>query len=140
MDIILTALKYLGFGLLAHIVLAIIFGKRIKKKWEYEAEFRDETGREYGELDIEMSKIEKEEVDYTLKVEFCFRHASVLQHQPVQVFLDELLLLEGQAEKDGYVRLGNEHLKNPVDEPLLGKVCRVVVSATEIASQPLERD
>ncbi len=30
------------------IVLYILFGKRIKKKWEFAAEFRDEIDRESG--------------------------------------------------------------------------------------------
>ena len=140
LDIILSIFKWFGIGLVALIVIALIFGKRIKKKWEYEVEFRHEDFKEYGEFEVEMSKIEKEELHYTLKVEFYFRHDAVRQTLPVQVYIDDLLVLEGMPEKDGYVRMGNEHLQNTVDEPLLDKMCRVVIGDQEIVSQALKRD
>ena len=140
MDVVISILKWIGIGFVGLIVLAFVFGKRIKKRWEYEAEFRYDDFKEYAEFEVEMSKIEKEEADYTLKVEFYLRHESVRQHQPVQVFIDDLLVLEGLPEKDGYVRLGIDHLQNAVDEPLLGKLCRIVIAGEEIVSQPLKRD
>lgn len=140
MGVVLTIFKWMGIGFVALVVLALVFGKRIKKRWEYEAEFRYDDFKEYGEFEVELSKIEKEEHDYTLKVEFYFRHEAVQEHQPVQVYVDELLVLEGLPEKDGYVRLGIDHLQNAVDEPLLGKSCRVVIAGEEIVSQALKPD
>lgn len=140
MEIIFSVLKWFGIGLVALIVVAILFGKRITKKWEYEAEFRDASGREFGEFEVEMSKFEKEEHDYTLKVEFHLRHESVRQALAVQVYIDELLVLEGIPEKDGFVRLGNDNLQNTVDEPLLDKMCRVVIGGQEVLRQALKRD
>ena len=43
-------------------------------------------------------------------------------------------------KKDGYIRLGTEDLKAELDEPLSGKVCRVLVGGTEVASEPLRPD
>lgn len=40
-------------------IFALIFGKRKVKKWEFEAEFRDSSGREFGGFDIELSHIAK---------------------------------------------------------------------------------
>ena len=140
MDIIFSIFKWIGIGFVGLIIFAFVFGKRIKKKWEYEAEFREEDFKEYGEFEVEMSKIEKEETDYTLKVEFYFRHESIRQHQAVQVFIDDLLVLEGLAEKDGYIRMGLEQLQNTVDEPLLDKMCRIVIGGEEIDRLPLKRD
>ena len=139
-EVVFSILKWSGIGLVVLIVIAILFGKRIKKKWEYEAEFRDASGREYGEFEVELSKIEKEEHDYTLKFEFHLRHEAVRQTQPVQVFIDDLLVLEGMPEKDGYVRLGNDNRQNSVDEPLLDKMCRVVIGDQEVVSEALKRD
>ena len=118
----------------------MLFGKRIKKRWEYEAEFRDASGREFGEFDIELSRIEKEESTDSLKAGFHLRHPSVRQHQSVQVYVEDRLVMEGLAEKDGYIRLGTEDLKAALDEPLEGKVCRVLVGGTEVASEPLKPD
>ena len=139
-EVIFSILKWSGIGLVALIIVAILFGKRIKKKWEYEAEFRDASGKEFGEFEVEMSKIEKEEQDYTLKFEFHLRHEAVRQTQPVQVYIDDLLVLEGMPEKDGYVRLGNANKQNTVDEPLLDKLCRVVIGGQEVVSQALRPD
>lgn len=139
-EFLFSVVKWFGIGLVALVVITLIFGKRIKKKWEYEAEFRDDSFKEFGEFEVEMSKIEKEEPDFTLKYEFHLRHDAVRQHQPVQVFIDELLVLEGLPEKDGYVRLGNDHVQNSVDEPLLDKTCRVLIGGQEIVSQTLKRD
>jgi len=90
------------------IVFALVFGKRVKKKWEYEAEFRDEAGREFGEFDIELSQIQKQEPGYTLKAEFHMRHELPGHLQTVQVFLDDLLMLEGEVTHAGRVRLGSD--------------------------------
>ena len=85
MEIVFDVIKYLVFGFFGLvgllIVAALVFGKRIKKQWEFEAEFRDASGREFGEFDIEMSRIEKEEPDYTLKASFHMRHESLQLHQ-----------------------------------------------------------
>ena len=140
MEIFFSTLKWFGIGIAALVIITLLFGKRIKKKWEYEAEFRDASGKEFGEFEVEMSKIEKEEHDYTLKFEFHLRHKSVRQTQTVQVFIDDLLVLEGMPEKDGYVRLGNDNRQNTVDEPLQDKMCRVVIGGQEIVSQALMRD
>ena len=140
MEFIFSVLKWIGIGFVGLIIFAFVFGKRVKKLWEYEAEFRDDSFKEFCEFEVEMSKIEKEEVDYTLKVEFYLRHESVKQHQSVQVFLDDLLVLEGMPEKDGYVRLGNSHLQNSIDEPSTENICRIVVGGEEILAQALKRD
>ena len=140
MEIFFSTLKWFGIGIAALVIITLLFGKRIKKKWEYEAEFRDASGKEFGEFEVEMSKIEKEEHEYTLKFEFHLRHESVRQTQTVQVFIDDLLVLEGMPEKDGYVRLGNDNRQNTVDEPLQDKMCRVVIGGQEIVSQALMRD
>ena len=77
MEIIFSILKYGVFGFFGLIglliVVVMIFGKRIEKKWDYEADFRDESGKEFGELDVEMSRIEKDEPNFSLKAKFRMR-------------------------------------------------------------------
>ena len=109
MDIVFTIVKYLIFGFFGLIgllvVLALLFGKRIIKQWEFEAEFRDVKGREFGEFDIELSRIAKEETEDTFKAKFRMRHALLGAGQRVQVFLDDTLVLEGNVETEGRILL-----------------------------------
>ncbi len=82
MEALFTIVKYLFFGFIGLIALlvivVVIFGKRIHKRWEYEADFLDSNGREFGEFEIELSRIEKEEPDDTLKVKLRMRHPSLV--------------------------------------------------------------
>ena len=129
------------FGLLGFVlVLVIVFGDRIKKKWEYEAEFRDERGREFGEFEVEMSRIEKKEPNYTLKAEFKMRHAALALHSTVQIFLDQLLVLEGMVKEEGRICLDNSHLVNQVTDPQTGQICRVICGGREILTQEIVPD
>lgn len=144
MDTLFSIVIYILYGffglLLLLFVLAILFGKRIKKKWEYEAEFRDQSGREFGEFDIEMSRIEKEETDFTFKAKFKLRHESLGAGQRVQVYLDDLLVMEGAVETPGRIYLKNNAVVSPATEARKGQVCRVVYGGREHFAQPLRPD
>ena len=144
MEIILTIIKYLviGFvGLFALLVaIVVIFGKRIRKKWEFEADFLDANGREFGEFEIELSRIEKEEPEDTLKAKLRLRHASLVQHATVQVFIDDTLVLEQMVEKEGRMFVRTKDLVNPVDSVTAGQDCRVVVGGTVVASGKFRPD
>ena len=81
------------FGFIGLIfLLAMLFGRRVIKKWEYEAEFRGESGREIGDFEIELSKVDKQEPDFTVKVEFHFRNDAIKAGSTVQVLLDDRLV------------------------------------------------
>lgn len=144
MESVVGVIKYLFYGFLALIavlvVVAVVFGKRVIRKWEYEAEFRDASGRELGELELKMSRIEKEEPDFSLKVDFWLRHESLLPQQTVRVYLDEIPLLEGMVGESGRIRLGNQHLQTEIDEPVAGAMCRVECGGQEIAGAELLPD
>ena len=130
---------FFGF-LLIIFVLALLFGKRIKKKWEYEADFRDAGGREFGEFDIELSRIEKEEPDFSFKAKFKLRHASLDAGQNVQVYLDDLLVMEGAVESAGRIYLKDAAIVNAVSEAREGQVCRVVYGGRERFAEPIRPD
>lgn len=144
MDTLFSIVVYILYGffgfLLLLFVLAVLFGKRIKKKWEFEAEFRDADGREFGEFDIEMSRIEKEEPDFSFKAKFKLRHESLEAGQRVQVYLDSLLVMEGQVATAGRILLGRDAIVNEAVEVTSGQVCRVVYGGLEQFSQPIEPD
>lgn len=130
MDTIFSVAKYIVFGFFGFIGLlflfALVFGKRVLKQWEYEAEFRDEDGREFGEFEIELSRIAKEETEDTFKASFRIKHGSLVAGQRVQVFLDDVLVLEGAAEKAGRIYLGKTHIVNTLAEARAGQICRIV--------------
>ena len=144
METLFDILKLLFFGffglILLLVVLALLFGKRIRKQWEFEADFRDASGREFGEFEIELSRIEKEESDYTLKAKFRMRHASLTKHAVVQVYIENTLVLEQMVETEGRVFVLRAQLLNPVDQVSAGQMCRVLVGGTEIASAEFHPD
>ncbi len=145
MDVIFSVIRYMLYGFVGFIgllfLLALLFGKRMVRKWDYEAEFKDASGREFGELDIEMSRIEKEEPNFSLKARFKMRHASFQLHQTVQVYIDDVLLLEGMVKSAGRVRLTHEeNLQNEITDAKAGQMCRVVCGGRELFAEALLPD
>ena len=144
MDTLFTIVLYILYGffgfLLLLFVLTLLFGKRIKKQWEFEAEFRDEKGREIGEFDIEMSRIEKGEPDFSFKAKFRLRHESLETGQRVRVYLDKLLIMEGTVVTAGRIYLKQEAVVTEATEASAGQVCRVVYGGLERFAEPIRPD
>ena len=144
MDTVFTVIKYIVLGFFGLIgvlfVLALLFGKRIVKQWEYEAEFRDASGREFGEFDIELSRIAKEEDADTFKAEFRMRHDELGLGQRVEVYLDDTLVLAGNVEKEGRAWLNEQHIVSELSEAREGQICRVVWGGVERFSEEIVPD
>lgn len=144
MDGLFSILGYLAFGLLGLLALLIlvtlVFGKRIRKRWEFEAIFRDMSEREFGEFDIELSRVEKEDTGYSIKAKLSMQHESLEKGQTVEVYLDETLVLRGEVKKAGRVLLRDKAIMNPVSDPREGRVCRVVWGGIEQFRAPLRPD
>ena len=143
MDLLFDIVKYVFygiFGLIALLVLlAVVFGKRIRKEWEFEADFRDANGREYGEFEIELSRIEKEELDYTLKTKFRMRHPALKLHSTVRVYIDDTVVFEETVQTEGRMFARGVPV-NPVGKVTAGQACRVVVGGAELASAEFHPD
>jgi hypothetical protein len=135
MESVFSLIKYafLGvFGLVAILfVFALVFGKKIVKKWEFEAKIRDASGRELGEFDIELSRIAKGETEDSFKAKFKLCHETLGAGQRVQVYLDDALVLEGHAETAGQIYLGQEDVVMPLTQAEKGQMCRVVYGGIE---------
>jgi hypothetical protein len=135
METLFSIVLYVLYGffglLLLLFVLAVLFGKRIQKRWEYEAEFRTPGGREFGEFEIELSRIAKEETEYSFKAKFRMQHESLAKGQMVQVFLDETLVLQGNVRSAGRIYLRDKAVVKDVFEPSDGQICRVVWGGIE---------
>ena len=144
MEALIAIAKYLVFGffglLLLLFVLAVLFGKRVRKRWEFEAEFRDMNEREFGEFDIELSRIEKQEAEYSFKASLKIRHESLEKGQDVEVYLDDILVMRGKVKKAGRIFLRDKAIMNPVNDPREGQVCRVVWGGIEQFRAPLRPD
>lgn len=144
MDLIFSVVKFAFFGfagLLAFLIVgALLFGKRVHKRWEYDAEFRNGTGREFGELDMEFSRVERDEADFTFKAHFKMRHPGLNVHDTVRVAVGDTTVLEGRVEKAGEIRLRQEHVRNVLDSPSRGDVSRVFAGSRELASARLVAD
>ena len=144
METLFDIIKYAFFGffglILLLVVFVMLFGKRVRKKWEFEADFRDANGLEFGEFEIELSKIEKEEPDYTLKAKFRMRHPALTQHATVQVYVEDKLVFEQRVVTEGRMYVQRTKLVNPVDQVSAGQNCRVVVGSTEIAAAEFHPD
>ena len=144
MDLLFNVLLY-GVGgffslILLLFILALLFGKRVQKQWEYEAEFLNDKGREIAEFDIESSRIVKQEQEYNLKVKFHCHHAALAPGGQVQVYLDQLLVLAGEVTAEGKIRLGNADLVNAPTEPKAGQVCYIKYQDTLLLQQVLRKD
>jgi hypothetical protein len=147
MDALFAIFEFVGYGIIGLMVLlgllivaAILFGKRVHKKWEYEAEFRGADSREFGEFDIELSQIEKEEPQHTVKAKLRLRHPSLTEHQTVQVLLDKRLVLEGMVETPGRIFLKRTLGEGDVGAVHAGQMCHIRCGGTELAAEPLRPD
>lgn len=133
------ALGFIGFIVLVF-VLAILFGKRVDKKWEFEANFYNDKHKEIGEFDIEMKKYAKEEGDYSLDANFRLKHSVLRIGRVVQIFLEDELVMEGVVEKEGRITLNNNNLKSEINDPHEGQICRVMCSSVELFAEKIIKD
>ena len=144
MDMVFSILKYTFFGFLALIALLVVgtllFCKRFEKRWEYEAKFRNDKGRELGEFDIKSSRIKGENTDFELRAKFVLRHDALSVGSVIEVFLENVLVMSGSVNEAGRIRLRNEHLKRDIDNPAAGQICAVRCGGIELFSEALYVD
>ena len=122
------------------VLVVVVFGKRVHKLWEYEADFWDEAGKYVGEFEIELSKVGKEAIDYTLKAEFEARHESLAPGQSVEVSVDDHVVMRGTVVHAGKVVLTGEDLTVREFEPTVGQTCRVSIDTQERWTADLKLD
>lgn len=129
------------FGLIFFIiVIGLIFGKKVDRKWEFEADFINERGREIGEFDIDLKRYPKEQTDYQLVAKMFLRHKSLRVGRKVDVLLDEQTVMHGVVSNEGSIRLGNEHLVAEITDPKAGQVCLVQCEGHELCRALLKPD
>lgn len=139
-DVILVSVFGVFTLLLVLVVIALLFGKRVRKEWEFEAEFRDARGREFGEFEIESSRIEKVEPDYTVKAKLELRDTALTPGESVTVFIDDRPVLEGRVTTGGYIRLGEDGLPPRDYSVRAGQRCIIAIGGREAYAEILRPD
>jgi hypothetical protein len=140
MEIVFGLVKWVFWGFVGLIVLVVVFGKRVEKKWEYEAKFRDARRREIGEFDIELFRIPSDNTDWKFKAKFVLRHPALIPGQVLRVYLDDELVIEKTLEQAGFVRLGASELCAEIKSPAAGQVVSVRCGDDELFAEALYRD
>ena len=143
METVLNLVTYAFGGFFALIgalfLLAVLFGKRMETKWDLEADFRDDRGREIGEFETECKRIAGEGADFTQRAKLELRHAALQPGQRVEVRLDDVPVMEGPVEKAGRIRLLDTQ-GGEIEDPQVGQTCSVRLDGHELLSAPLQRD
>lgn len=144
MNLLIDVIKYSVFGVIALlavlVVVALVFGKRVRKQWEFEAEFRDASGREFGEFEIECSRIEKVEPAYTVKAKLELKDAALTPGEAVRVFIDDTPILDGTVTAAGFIRLKQEGLLPAAHNVHAGQRCIIAIGGREAYSEVLRPD
>ena len=130
---------FFGFIFLL-IILTILFGKKVEKKWDLEADFLNDKGREIGEFDLELKRYPEEQTDFELVVKFFLRHDALLPGRKIEVSLRDETVMTGAVEKQGVIRLSKEHLVAEITNPAEGDICTVLCDGQEICRAVLRPD
>ena len=112
----------------------------LKKKWDLEADFLDPSGKEIGELDIELKPYPDEQTDFKLNVQFSLRHDALRIGRQLEVTLRDEKIMRGQVAKAGQIRLRNEHLVTDIKAPSVADSCKVFCEGREICRSELRKD
>ena len=122
------------------VVLALLFGKRIRKQWEYEAEFRNADGREFGEFEIELSQIDKEEAEPTAKLKLQLKDERLQPGDSAVVEVNGQRVFEARVETAGRLLSRDTRPAGSVAQPAAGDLCRVLVGDRVIAEAEMKVD
>ena len=130
---------FFGFIFLLFI-LALIFGKKVEKKWELEADFINSLGKEIGEFEIELKRYPEEQTEFELCAELFLRHDSLRVGRTIEVLLADEPVMRGYVEKHGLIRLGKQNLSADIADPKAGQTCVVRCEGVELCRASLRAD
>lgn len=128
LNVIAKGVGYVIAGFVGLIILAIIFGKKVESRYDLEAEFQDDSGKEFAEFDIKLWRYAKEAGEYQLKASFRWSDARLSMGDKVSVYLNETLILEGVVETASSIRLSSKHIQNSPENAKQGDECRVLLN------------
>ena len=139
-NFIFNGFFYFFIFLVVLFALAILFGDRVKKTWDFEAEFFDE-GDEVGEFDLELSQILKKEKAPSLKGKLSIKSPKLKKGQSIEVLLNDQLVMRGEVGFKNKAWLRTEALViQEIQRPKLGDICQVLVEGKPIFKGRLKPD
>ncbi len=140
LDVIFKGVGLVVAGFIGLIVFAVLFGKKVESRYDLEAEFLDDDGKEIAEFDIKLWRYAKEAGNFQLKASFTWKDSQLSVGDKVQVFLQDLLVMEGIVEKATEIKLFKQHIKNTPDNAKQGNECRVLVNGNQRLCQAMIND
>lgn len=148
MEFIFDIITYIVIGFFALIallvvitvVITVVFGKRIEKEYDLEAEFHDEKGKEFAEFDLSSWRYQKEGGEYQFKASFKWRDSRLALDSKVEVLLENQIVLQGTVEKVGNIRLNNQHIVNQPENPQAGQQCQIRLDGEVVLEKALAED
>ena len=100
----------------------------------------DSNGREYGEFEIELSQIDKEEPEPTAKLKLQLRDPALAAGSRALVTLNDQPVFETEIKNAGRVLATETRTADAVSCPAEGDICRVLVDGSVIAEAELKLD
>jgi len=125
---------------LLFVVIAILFGKKVEKQYDLEAEFHDGNGKEFADFDLKSWRYEKEGGDFQLTAKFKWRDSRLALGSNVEVLLESQLILQGDVQNPGKIRLSNQHIVNQPESPQVGQQCQIRLNGEVVLEKALAQD
>lgn len=123
------------------IVIAVLFGKKVEKQYDLEAEFNDEDDKEFADFDLSSWRYEKEGGEFQFEASFKWRDSRLALGSQVEVCLENQVVLQGTAEESGKINLhSKQHLANEPKSPQAGQTCQIKLNGEVVLEQPLHED
>lgn len=133
----LSRIIAIGLLLAALAVVVALSGRRIRKRRQFGARFRDAETGEFGKFDIEISAARRRAAAFTTEARFRMRHPRLVLYKRVQVFVEDSIVLEGRVTSPGQIELGPAHLRELPDVLRRGQRCRVAIDGSELFAADL---
>lgn len=140
LNIFMGVFAFLGLLLVGGIILVILFGESIEKKWELEAKFRNPAGKEFGEFELSVEKKTKTETSFTMEIEFDMKHVELKPGSDITVQVEDQIFVESKVDTEGRIRFRKKVPEESFAKPEVGQMCKVLCNGTLLAEAPLQPD
>jgi len=145
LELLFSIIKYafLGFfGVISLlIIITIIFGDKIENRWRFKALFHDGNNNQIGRFRITLFGYVKKDKPDQIKIKLRLKHPQLMQGALVKVYIDDRLYYEWSVKKQGKASFGKvmdiKDFKYSLDEPALGRICKIKCSGFVLAEAEL---
>ena len=120
-------ITYIVTGIVVLIILVVLFGDKVDKKWEREVSFHNEEGIEVGEFEIELKKNSNLDQEHMLYLSFKIKHTQLKSGDIIHIKTAGQTILSLDVRKDGKARHSEKH-------PESFQVCEVLIGDNVLVS------